>query len=128
MHKGRWSVYRAPGGWDSGGIDRREFLVDLLEGHTSGVLQLRFCTFDRLKRPLSREFPGGPAVRIGTFIAMALGAIPGWELRSCNAWQKNKDFFPKNIGSHEIKIPEEHLGKFGGVSQLQKDGGIRRLV
>ena len=87
MHKGRWSVYRGPGGWDSGGTDRREFLVDLLEGHTSGVLQLRFCTFDRLKRPLSREFPGGPAVRTQRFHCHGPGCNPwlGTKILQCVA-------------------------------------------
>lgn len=79
--QGPWRL----GQW--GNRQKGSSLVDLLEGGTRRVLQLRFCTFDRL-RDLSREFPGGPAVRIGTFTAMALGAIPGWELRSCNAWQK----------------------------------------
>ena len=70
----------------------------------------------------------GQRLGLHAFTAMALGAIPGWELRSCNAWQKNKDLSPKNTGGIEIKIPEEHPGKFGGVSQMQKDGGIGRLV
>ena len=52
VHKSRRSVYRGPGGLDSGEAERREFLVEWLEGRTSGAWQLRFCTFDRLKRPL----------------------------------------------------------------------------
>ena len=76
MPKGRWSVYRVLGGLDSWGTERREFLVDHLEGHMSGVLQLRFCTFDRLKRPLSREFPGGPAVRTHRFHCHGPGCNP----------------------------------------------------
>uniref|UniRef100_A0A4W2I0J8 Apolipoprotein E n=1 Tax=Bos indicus x Bos taurus TaxID=30522 RepID=A0A4W2I0J8_BOBOX len=53
----------------------------LEEGHTSGVLQLRFCTFDRLQRPLSREFPGGPVVRTPCFHCHGPG---------CNPWLGTK--------------------------------------
>lgn len=40
--------------------------------------------------------------------------------------KKNKDFFPKNIGSHEIKIPEEHLGKFEGSLPVAERWGNKK--
>lgn len=122
MPKGRWSVYRGLEAWTAGGTERREFLVDRLEGHMSGVLELRFCTFDRLKRPLFREFPGGPEVRTHCFHCHGPGCNPQLGTKILQRMAKNKDLSPKKLGAMKLKSQRSIQGSLGESSRCKKMG------